>query len=49
LIWITDAPHTRLAGIVLLLLFAAGTAFGIWRWIVLHRSGIAGADAESGT
>jgi hypothetical protein len=49
LIWITDAPHTRLAGIVLLLLFAAGTAFGIWRWIVLHRSGIAGADAEGGT
>lgn len=49
LLWINDAPHTWLAGVVLLLVFAAGTAFGIWRWIVLHRSGNAGADAEGGT
>jgi hypothetical protein len=49
LLWIVDATRTWLAGLVLLLLFSAGTAFGVWRWIVLHRSGIAGADAESGT
>jgi hypothetical protein len=49
LLWITDATHTWIAGLVLLLLFCAGTAFGIWRWIVLHRSGNAGADAEGGT
>ena len=46
MLWIADARHTRGAGIVLLLLFAAGTAFGIWRWIRLHRSGIPGPDAE---
>lgn len=49
LLWIKDATHTWAVGLVLLLLFCAGTAFGIWRWIVLHRSGIAGADAEGGT
>jgi len=46
LLWIEDATHTWIAGLVLLLVFCAGTAFGIWRWIVLHRSGNAGADAE---
>ena len=46
LLWLEDAKHTRLVGIILLLLFTAVTAFGIWRWIRLHRSGIAGTDAE---
>lgn len=46
LLWIADAPHTRTLGVVLLLMFAAATAFGVWRWIRLHRSGIPGDDAE---
>jgi len=46
LLWIKDAPHTRLAGVILLLLFTGGSAFGIWRWIRLHRSGIPASDAQ---
>ena len=46
LLWLKDATNTRLVGLILLILFAAGTALGIWRWIVLHRSGIARSDAE---
>jgi hypothetical protein len=46
LLWLRDATHTRTAGLVLLLLFAAAMTFGIWRWIRLHRSGISGPDAE---
>jgi hypothetical protein len=46
LLWVKDAPHTWLTGLFLLALFTAATAFGIWRWIRLHRSGIAGVDAE---
>ena len=34
------------AGLILLVIFSAGSAFGIWRWIRLHRSGIPGSDAE---
>ena len=32
--------------IVLLVLFGAMMALGVWRWIRLHRSGIPAADAE---
>jgi hypothetical protein len=46
LLWIKDAKQTRLTGLFLLLLFAAASAFGIWRWIRLHRSGKQEADAE---
>jgi hypothetical protein len=46
LLWLKDATHTWLAGLILLILFSAATAFGIWRWIRLHRSGIAPPDAE---
>lgn len=46
LLWIKDATQTWLAGLILLVLFAAGTAFGIARWIRLHRSGIPSVDAE---
>ncbi|HTL31725.1 MAG TPA: hypothetical protein VL326_01305 [Kofleriaceae bacterium] len=45
LLWIKDAPKTRPLGIFLLLLFAGGTGFGIWRWIRLHRSGNQETDA----
>jgi hypothetical protein len=44
LLWWKDAPHTRAAGVILLLLFVAGTALGIWWWIRLHRSGIQEED-----
>jgi len=47
LLWLKDATNTWLVGLMLLVLFAGTTAFGIWRWIRLHRSGIAGSDAES--
>lgn len=47
LLWLKDATHTWLAGLFLLVLFSTATAFGIWRWIRLHRSGISAADAES--
>ena len=46
LLWIKDGPHTWLAGLILLGLFSAGSAFGIWRWIRLHRSGIPASDAQ---
>jgi hypothetical protein len=46
LLWIKDATNTRLVGLILLVLFAAATALGVWRWIRLHRSGIADSDAE---
>jgi hypothetical protein len=46
LLWIKDAPKTRPLGIFLLLLFAATSGFGIWRWIRLHRSGNKETDAE---
>ncbi len=49
LLWIKDATQTWLAGLVLLVLLTAGTAFGIIRWIRLHRSGIPAVDAEGGT
>lgn len=38
LLWLKDAPHTRLPGMVLLLVFVAGLAFGVWRWLRLHRT-----------
>ncbi|HEY5949522.1 MAG TPA: glycosyltransferase family 39 protein [Kofleriaceae bacterium] len=46
LLWLKDATHTWLVGLILLVVFAGTTAFGIWMWIRLHRSGIAGPDAE---
>lgn len=46
LLWLRDARHTWVAGLVLLALFTAITAFGVWMWIRLHRSGIPGAHAE---
>jgi len=46
LLWIKDATQTWLTGLILLVLFIAGAAFGIARWIRLHRSGIPAADAE---
>jgi hypothetical protein len=46
LLWIKDAKKTRLTGLVLLLLFAAASTFGIWRWIRLYRSGKQDVDAE---
>jgi hypothetical protein len=46
MLWLEDATPTRLVGWILLVLFAAATAYGIWRWIRLHRSGIPGFDAE---
>lgn len=47
LLWMKDATHTWILGLAFLLAMTAGTAFGIWRWIRLHRSGIPGPDAES--
>jgi hypothetical protein len=49
LLWIKDAPHTWVAGLLVLLVLTAGAAFGIIRWIRLHRSGIPAVDAEGGT
>jgi len=49
LLWLRDAPRTWALGLVLCALFSAGAAFGIWRWIRLHRSGIQSPDAEGGT
>lgn len=46
LLWLKDARHTWLTGLVLLVLFGAMMALGVWRWIRLHRSGIPAADAE---
>ena len=37
LLWISDFPATRTLGAILLLIFAAGAALGIARWIRLHR------------
>ncbi len=37
LLWLKDAPHTRTAGIVLLLILVGGLAAGIWMWLRLHR------------
>jgi hypothetical protein len=47
LLWLEDATHTWVAGLGLLVVFSAGIAFGILRWIRLHRSGIPPSDAES--
>lgn len=49
LLWIHDATHTWVVGLVLLLVLSAVTAFGVWKWIRLHRSGIPGPDAEGRT
>lgn len=46
LLWLEDAKNTWLVGLILLVLFTGTTAFGIWMWIRLHRSGIPGPDAE---
>jgi hypothetical protein len=46
LLWLKDAPHTWKLGLMFLLLFVGGTAFGIWRWIRLHRSGIPRPDVH---
>lgn len=40
LLWLKDARHTWPTGLVLLVVFGAVMALGIWRWIRLHRSGI---------
>ncbi len=37
LLWVKDAPQTRLGGIVIFGVLAAGLALGIWLWIRLHR------------
>jgi hypothetical protein len=37
LLWISDFPGTRTLGAILLLIFAAGSALGIARWIRLQR------------
>ncbi|MDQ3366324.1 MAG: hypothetical protein M3680_12940 [Myxococcota bacterium] len=37
LLWIKDAPHTRTAGLALLVLLVTGLALGVWRWLRLHR------------
>jgi hypothetical protein len=42
MLWIDDFPQYRTAGIILLLMFLAGTASGVWLWIRAHRA--AGAD-----
>lgn len=46
LLWLKDATQSWLVGLVLLLVFTGGTAFGIWMWIRLHRSGIPPPHAE---
>ncbi len=38
LLWIKDATRTWLAGLALLVVFVSGTAFGILRWLQLHRA-----------
>jgi len=37
LLWLRDFPDTRVLGAILLLIFAAGAAVGIARWIRLTR------------
>jgi hypothetical protein len=46
LLWMRDGTHTWVVGLVLLVGFVAGVAFGVWMWIRLHRSGIPESDAE---
>jgi hypothetical protein len=44
MLWIKDFPQTRVAGVILLVLLLAGSAFGVVLWIRAHR---AGADPPS--
>ncbi|MGN6107462.1 MAG: hypothetical protein ACTHU0_20300 [Kofleriaceae bacterium] len=37
LLWLRDAPHTFVAGLVILLGLLATLALGVWSWIRLHR------------
>jgi hypothetical protein len=37
MLWISDAPATRIVGIACLLVFLAGTVFGVLRWLRYHR------------
>jgi hypothetical protein len=37
LLWLIDAPHTRTAGIAILVVLVGALAFGVWRWLRLHR------------
>jgi len=38
LLWIKDAPHTWLAGLVIMLVLTGLLAAGIWMWLRIHRS-----------
>jgi hypothetical protein len=37
LLWMKDATHTWLAGLVVMLVLVGGLAFGVWQWLRLHR------------
>jgi hypothetical protein len=39
LLWIKDAPKTFTLGLVLLIVFVGALAYGVWRWLQLHRTG----------
>jgi hypothetical protein len=38
LLWMKDATHTWITGLVILLVLAGGLAAGIWMWLRLHRT-----------
>jgi hypothetical protein len=46
LLWLSDARHTWVAGLLTLLALTAALAAGIWRWLRLHRGAL--ADPEAG-
>lgn len=37
LLWLVDDPATTVGGLIVAILLAGALAFGIWRWIRLHR------------
>ena len=37
LLWLKDAPHTRTLGIAVFLVLVGALAWGVWRWLRLHR------------